>query len=1363
MLTRSTIKNFKPVEHDPFALPEIQRIVPAIQPQIEIFTSCFLGGENASRSYNESISLHLSGKFNHQAMVQAVQDVVKRHEALRATFNADGTQIFIHKFSDVNIFFQDLSGAHEDQHQKFIKEFNTKDAHTSFDLMNGPLFRVAIFKLCEQVHYLTLSAHHIICDGWSLGIFMQDLSKFYSAYASHDHTVQWKEAPQLSDYAIEHRKFCESPDYKKTELFWLDQFKNNVPVLSVPTDFPRPSIRTYESLREDFELDPQLVSSIKKLGAKAGSSFVTTFLALFELYLHRLSNQEDIVVGMPAAGQSVTGNHELICHCVNMLPLRSKFEGDDNFFQFLQKQQRFILDAFDHQQFTFSNLLKRMSIPRDPSRIPLIPIVFNVDMGMDNGVQFHELQHRLISNPRVYETFEIFVNASGSEKKMILEWSYNTQLFKPATIRRMMSSFESLIKEIIENPSNRINRSSLQSFTSSHQEVKYWKNAESYPKEKSVHQLISEKAAEYPKNAAVYFHGRMVSYLEINEKANQLAALLIQEGVRVGDSIGLAFERSDKIVVALLAIMKSGAVYVPLDPEYPKYRIEFVLEDSSPKILLTSKKFKRVYKTNAKEIIIEDIWPTLKHYPKRNPDVTVVGTDLAYILYTSGSTGSPKGVKVAHYNLVNFLYSFKNILSITSEDKLLGITTLSFDISGLEIYLPLINGASIAIVATEIAKDGRLLLDAIKSERPTIMQATPATWQMLLEAGWGEDCIIKTVCSGGETLSKELANKLNNRAKNVYNLYGPTETTIWSTVKKVNTEDKIITIGHPISNTQVYILDENLVPVGENLIGEICISGDGVSKGYLNRPALTQERFIKNPFSKEGSDEMYRTGDLGTILPNGEIQCLGRIDQQVKIRGHRIEPGEIEHCLIKNKNMQSAVVVAREDRPGDQRLVAYIVPKPASAYDTNGVSAGQIAILKEALSQFLPQYMIPNDFVILKSLPLTPNGKIDRNALPRPGYNNFKEKKYIAPRSEEEKWIAGIWSKLLGHEKISIDDDFFEIGGHSFIAVQMMIQLEKQTGIRVPPSILFECSSIEKLAARLHPGSRTFDWKCLVPIKKSGSRPPVYIVHGIGGHILFFNTLIKHMHVEQPVYGLQAKGFNGNETILNRIEDMAAHYISEILEQNPEGPYLLAGYCYGGIIAYEMAHQLRALGKEVKMLALFETYAGLISPSSKWIERISKKMKFSFMQFLYTFVLLSRDPKTKIRYEKNELVKEMRISYRRFKMLLGMKKKDTIYYKYEIEKQNKIAAKYYQLTPYNGTIDLFRCGNHSFYMDDFEYLGWKAYAKGINVHDVPGDHNRIFKKPFDSTFAKTLQTCIDQVDISITKKTFQRDVILRAV
>ncbi|WP_377026010.1 non-ribosomal peptide synthetase [Mucilaginibacter angelicae] len=863
--------------------------------------------------------------------------------------------------------------------------------------------------------------------------------------------------------------------------------------------------------------------------------------------------------------------------------------------------------------------------------------------------------------------------------------------------------------------------------------------AADYPKEKALIHLTAATARQYPDKTALKFHERVLTYKALNEAANKLAGYLIDQGLQRGDVAGVALDRSPEMVISLLAIMKTGAAYVPLDPEYPKDRIEFMLEDSSAKILITAEKYHNHFAANSTEVLIEDALEKFPSYPVTEPETGVNGEDLAYILYTSGSTGKPKGVQIRHFNLVNFLLSCQKMPGMTPADKVLAVTTISFDIAGLDLYLPLITGAELLLADSATAKDGRALVDLVKAEDVTIMQATPFTWRMMLVSGWDSKLPLKVYC-GGEAFPKDLVTQLLPKCEEIWNLYGPTETTIYSTIKQI-ISDEDITIGKPVANTQIYILDEALNNLTDGSIGEIYIGGDGVAVGYLNRAELSAERFVKDNFSPVEGARMYRTGDLGKIRQDGEIVCLGRIDHQVKVRGYRIELEEIEQNLLKEDNIKQAVVIAREDTPGMPRLVAYVI---VNEQKEGADLKTQFDAWQKGLLATLPEYMVPDDFVVMDMIPITPNGKIDRKALPKPDYSIiYREGEFVAPRTDNEKLVAKIWQQNMGIEQISIFDNFFELGGRSLVAVKIMAAIEQETGKRLPLATLFEHATIEKLAARLE-GNEAIGWESLVPIKPEGSKMPLYIVHGAGLNVLLFNALAMNMNAEQPVYGLQARGLNGIDEPLDVMEEIAANYIAEIVAKNPEGPYALAGYSLGGIIAYEMANQLIAAGKEVKMVAMFDTYAERSNVNDSKAKKIVDKTTLRAKQFAHSFVLLAEDPKRTIEY-KGLMLKRQLIKFY-WKIFKPNEKREGFFaYDNEIDEASEKALRNYILKPLNITLDLFRAKKRTFYMEDFEFLGWKPFAlKGVNVHEIPGEHNTIFAPPNDKEFAEVLQKCLDR-------------------
>ncbi|GAB3899451.1 non-ribosomal peptide synthetase [Spirosoma agri] len=1342
---------FVEVDFDPFVGPELLRLAPVTESQEEIWTSCQLGGDDASRAYNESVSLKLNGTLDKSALERALLALVRRHESLRSSFNADGTQVCVFQVVPIQLAYIDCSDEQEAKQKQTVATYIQQDALHVFDLLNGPLIKAGLIKVTSTEHLLIITAHHIVCDGWSIGILLQDLSELYSAYAKGI-VPNLPEPSQYSDYAVEQATFIESPEYRRIEKFWVDQYRESVPVLELPTDFPRPVMRTYKSNRRDYPLDDALVLLVKQMGIKAGSSFVTTLIATVEVLLHRLSGQNDITLGLPAAGQSATEHLRLVGHCVNLMPLRSSLRPEQTFQSFLTQCKESVLNAYEHQRLTFGSLLKRLPISRDASRVPLVPVIFNVDIGLDNGVDFFGLEHVLLNNAREFETVDLFINISGSSAtSLTLECSYNTQLFQPDTIDRMVAEFTSILETVVANPGVRIDHIPLTDQRDLLRKLTQWNNTVAdYPENTALHELLAKTAALYPEKTALISNGQHLNYQVLTESANQVARSIQASGIKVGDVVGVILDRSPELLITLLAILKAGAAYVPIDPAYPQDRIAFMLDDSSAQLVITAKKYAGRMDHRSREVVIESLLAQSQTLSKAEPTVTVTGKDLAYILYTSGSTGRPKGVLIEHRNLVNLLYSMITLPGITDQDVLLGVTTVSFDIAGLELYLPLLVGATLVLTDAETAKDGRALLDVLKQPVKTgasmvsqisIMQATPVTWKMMLAAGWDEKLPLKVLCCG-EPMSKDLAQKLTARCSSLWNMYGPTETTIYSTGKQILATDEIITIGWPINNTQVYILDEQLNPLPEGIVGELYIAGDGVARGYLNRPELTTEKFVPNPFAGRGAGKMYRTGDLGKFMANGEIHCLGRSDQQIKIRGYRVEPGEVEQALRVQDDVKEAVVIAREDRPGDQRLAAYVV---MNTIITDALFAAMVVTWRSKLLAVLPDYMVPSDFVSLPELPVTPNGKIDRNALPKPDSAlRSSDKGFAEPTTEAEKLITDIWAEALGLGRIGIHEDFFELGGHSMIAVQVMTRLEKETGRRLPLSTLLTYPTIHKLAQLLQENKPVTKWKSLVPIKPQGNKTPIYIIHGIGLNLLNFSSFLANMDPEQPIYGLQARGLDGIDEPLDTMEGIASFYNSELLDQNPSGPYAIAGYSFGGYVALEMARQLKAMGKEVKMLAMLDTNAQEWEANYSLVDRLSRKILRQFPKMIWFAKSLLKHPVSTIRYQQEYIERQVNGLLKTVGLRdepepeKGLDLLSLIIEKHETAYQN------YTMKPYDGIVDLFKAKTRLYFVDDNKFLGWKKYAlKGVRVHDVPGDHEMMLLPPNDKVFAHVLQKALD--------------------
>jgi amino acid adenylation domain-containing protein len=986
---------------------------------------------------------------------------------------------------------------------------------------------------------------------------------------------------------------------------------------------------------------------------------------------------------------------------------------------------------------------------RDAARVPLVPVVFNLDLGMEDGVAFAGLTYELSSNPRAYEAFELFVNASGSERALTLEWSYNSALFEPATITRLMSEFTALLQRLTTTPATNLRELAIPPIAMLHPAYQALnKTSQPYPATQNLTQLLAEQVARTPGALAVEQGTVRLSYQELDEQANRLAHHLRQQGVQAGDVVALALDRTPELLVALLACLKCGAPYLPLDPSYPSERLGFMLNDAQARLVLAS-----VPLTDQPAVpvqLLDEALHAARQLPATAPALQLDSTAPLYILYTSGSTGQPKGVLVSHRNAVNLLYSMQQVPGLTATDRLLAVTTISFDMSVYELFLPLLSGATVVLASTEEARDGRQMLDLLLTAGITVLQTTPSRWRMLLEAGWQTALPLRAMC-GGEPLPADLAAHLLAHCQAVWNLYGPTETTVYSTAKQVRAGETI-TIGRPIANTQCYILDEQMRPVAPGDTGELCIGGEGVAAGYWQRPTLTAERFLPDPFATAPEARLYRTGDLAQLLPNGEILCLGRLDQQVKLRGYRIELGEIEHALRALPGIRDAVVTLVQAATHDERLVAHVVlaaGHPAATQEPRMRSAQWRATLLRQL----PAHYVPADYVSLPELPRTLNGKTDRAALtraprsaePLPATDAIPA--YVAPRTATEQLIASIWQECLGsNEPVGVLDNFFASGGHSIIALRVMVRLENATGKRLPLATLFEYPTVEKMAALLDASNQPLVSSSLVPIKPEGTRPPLYIVHGAGLEVLIFNTLPRNMATDQPVFALQAKGLNGEEVAPSTMEEMAAHYVAEVVAHNPSGPYALAGYSSGGIVAFEMAKQMIAAGRVVSFLGMLDTYA---YQTTRYTPRLTNAWRNGVLQAKYLAFdlrMLLRQPRLVMRYSDNFAL------FRQLRRLLQYSKAERQHYaEGDLGPQAVIARKMHEQAVLNYLlaaqpvhVHVFRSTEQVYYLDDTEHLGWKEFAQqGVTVYDIPGNHYSILDAPYAQACAQALQRALD--------------------
>ena len=1045
------------VDFDPFAGPALAATAPSTEGQREIWAAAQMG-DDASLAYNESVSLTFEGALDAAAFRAAVTDLVERHEALRTTLSSDGLTLCIAPPTEQRVQLLDLTQTDEREQKSAVRSLLAREVQTPFQLEQGPLFRVQLVQLGASRHLATFTAHHIVCDGWSLAVMLRDLGQLYTARVS-GRSAMLAAAPAFSHYARAEREYERSAEHAQAERYWLERLSGTLPTLELPLDAPRPPSKTYASLREDHVLDAALVERLKRVGGKHGASFFTTLFASFCSLLGRISGENDLVVGIPAAGQSVTGETELVGHCVNTLPVRVQLDPNAQVPALLRNVRTAMLDAFEHQRVTYGGLLQKLAIARDPSRLPLVSVLFNLDQAIDGStLKFAELDVTYSANPRSFENFEIFVNAAEAKGVVTLECQFNTDLFSVDTIRRWLAAYEQLLRGVAEADERAVGRLDIVP-AGEREKLLYTWNATfaEYPRELTVHALFEDQARRTPDAIALVCGEQSITFGELDRRANQLAHRLRRMGVGADKLVGLCMMRSIEMVIALSAILKAGGAYVPLDPAFPRERLAFMVEDAKLSVLVTERPLVNELGLSGAELLcVDEEQASLANEPREAVASDVRPEHRAYVIYTSGSTGKPKGVCVPHRAVVNFITSMAKQPGLAADDVLLAVTTLSFDIAVLELHLPLSVGARVILASREMAMDGVLLRDAIERHGVTTMQATPSTWRLLLSAGFTGGERFKILC-GGEALPRDLAGELTRRAGSVWNMYGPTETTVWSTCFRIPPDGGRIAIGAPIANTTVYVLDEYMAPVPVGVPGELHIGGDGVTLGYLDRPELTRERFVADPFASEPSARLYKTGDVVRFLPDGNLEYLRRNDNQIKFRGYRIELGEIEAQLAKAPGIAQAAVLLRELHRGDTRLIGYVVC-------ARGESPSD-ADLRAHLRGSLPEYMLPQHFVRLSAFPLTPNQKVDRKALPAPTLEGQQsEREYVAPRDAKETAVVAVLEDVLGMRPLSVTANFFDLGGHSILAAQVLSRLRRDHGYVIPLRKLFEAPTAEGLA-----------------------------------------------------------------------------------------------------------------------------------------------------------------------------------------------------------------------------------------------------------------------------------------------------------
>jgi amino acid adenylation domain-containing protein len=1026
--------------------------LPLTENQTEIWLAAQMG-DQASCAFNESVSLRMRGALNETALRDALTFLCDRHDALRASFTPTGEEMRIVESRPVDLPLVDL--AERTDAEETLAKIIDQDAHTPFDLVNGPLARLQLLRIATQEHVLLFTAHHIICDGWSVNVIISELAEIYPLLCRGE---QPQLAPALPFSSYARSQAQRDPEQaRKTETFWLEQFREPVKPLDLPTDRPRAALKSYAGSSRCRRIEAGLYRALKQSGAKAGNTLFVTLLGAFQALIGRFCGQSEVVVGVPTAGQSLLEDQILVGHCVNFLPIRGAWSEATSIGEHLRTVAKRVLDAYEHQSYTLGTLVRKLGMAREQNRVPLAEIQFNLERLADR-IKLPGLEIDVAPNGKAAVNFDLFLNVIESNEGLRLDCDYNTDLFDAATIDRWLDCYQSLLEAISAEPTRAVETISYLPGTDRQRVLSdFNRTSADFPRDRCLHQIIEARAAHNPRAVAVRFRDESLTYEALDRRANQLANVLLR---RIGTSgngqqplVGVAVDRSLDMPVALLATLKAGCAYVPLDPTHPSGRLRHILADAAVAALITDGSVDNdlvpggtptIHLANDAAEVAAAAASPVKSAPKAD--------SLAYVIYTSGSTGLPKGVEITHGAVVNFLTSMAREPGMTQEDVLLAVTTVSFDIAGLELYLPLTLGASVVIAEREEVIDGFTLLQHMDQCGATLMQATPATWRLLLEAGFKAKAGFKMLC-GGEALPRDLANRLLQGEGELWNMYGPTETTIWSSCNRITRGEAPITVGKPIANTQFYVLDRHDQPVAEGVPGQLHIGGEGVARAYHKRRELTAERFILNPFAP---GRMYRTGDLARWLPDGQLQVLGRMDHQVKLRGFRIELGEIESTLMAKAGVTAATVLLREDNPGVARLVAYYVEAPGRSQTPDQ--------LRTALETDLPDYMIPTGWMKLERLPVSPNGKLDRAALPKPEEAALSREPPVVPKSAFERAMHKIWVEVLHTQAVGTHDDLLRLGADSIQLFQITARANR-AGIKLTAKQLLQHRTIASLGA----------------------------------------------------------------------------------------------------------------------------------------------------------------------------------------------------------------------------------------------------------------------------------------------------------
>jgi amino acid adenylation domain-containing protein len=1286
--------------------------------------------EPDSPLYNVALALRMRGSLDVEALQLALNAIVARHEVLRTTYTAvqgEPVQVIRDQVT-VELPLIDLSGLRPGEREAEVERLNEEEGLRPFDLTRDLMIRAKLVRIRAEEHALLLNFHHIAFDGWSKGILFRELGDFYRAYLN-GHSPSLPDLPiQYTDYACWQRERLQGEALDEQLSYWRQQLEGIGSLQPFPTDHPRPERQTYRRGRA-VELFPEgLPAALEQLSKSGGASLFMTLLAGIQALVHRYTRSEDAVVGTPIANRNRLETENLIGFFVNTLVLRTNLRGEPSFRELLRRVRDVALEAYDHQDLPFEKLVQALQPERSLNHTPLFQIMFTLENAPMETLELPGLTVTEFDSPEMPK-FDLFFRIRRG-RTLQAECIYNRDLFEPGTVKRALGHYFTLLESATREPDKCFTLLPMLTRSEQTQLLVEWNDTRKEYPQRCVEELFEAQAKRAPDAVAIVYKDRRVSYDELNRRANRLAALLREAGVGPEEKVGLYVERSPEMVVGLLGILKAGAAYVPLDPAYPAERLGFMLRDAGVRVVvMEARRLEALPQNDAKTVCLDRLPDPGAEEEAQNPPTNGNPDRLAYVMYTSGSTGEPKGVEITHRGIVRLLFGV-DYVRLDENEVLLQAAPISFDASTFEIWGALLHGGCLVIFPGSVPTAPELG-ELIRQERISTLWLTASLFTAILDEDPEALRPVRQLITGGEAVPVASVRTALGALPDTELIdgYGPTEGTTFTCCYRLPRDFQdaaSVPIGRPIGNTQVYILDPRLQPVPIGVPGELYIGGDGLGRGYLNQPTLTQEKFIPDPFNQRAGARLYRTGDLARYRADGNIEFLGRLDDQVKIRGFRVELGEVEEVLARHPLVKSAAASIREDAPGGRALVAYLVAGPKE-----NPAAGE---LRAFLKQRLPDYMIPQRFVFLERLPLLASGKVDRLSLPAPEASSAPEgRELVKPRDAREARLLKIWQGVLGTRSIGVGDNFFELGGHSLLAAKLLARIEQEFGRRLSMITLFAAPTIEQLAAALRDSSCRAGLRGVAAIQPLGSKPPFFCV-GAGP---LFLTLARHLDSDQPLLGLGLEPGEAKRLPRPyRVEDIAGVLVKKLRAAQPKGPYLLGGWCLSGVLAYEMARQLGERGEAVRVLALFDPpnpmeLHSLENPMRPAILLERLRVHLADLRHLKTRelagYLLGLSNGLWLRIERVILValsKPHRAGSAR------LQSAENIIY---------VAASTYRPRPYAGRATLFRSTTSLKQGLNDDALTWGTLvAGGLEVHHIPGDHRSILKDPAAATVARSL-------------------------